>query len=105
MTKMSDLHQECMQDEAYRAAYATAVKKYAFLEEIIRLRKKVKLSQQKIAEKMKTTQAFVARLESGKGNPSLATLQRYADATDSELVITFVPKSSSSAHISRQEES
>ena len=40
---------------------------------------------------MGTTQAVVARLESGKILPSTRTLERFAKATRSRLRITFEP--------------
>ena len=40
---------------------------------------------------MGTTQAVVARLESGRMKPSTRTLERFAKATDSRVRITFEP--------------
>jgi transcriptional regulator with XRE-family HTH domain len=40
---------------------------------------------------MGTSQAAVARLESGRSNPSIKTLQRYAVATGTRLRIVFEP--------------
>jgi hypothetical protein len=41
---------------------------------------------------MKTTQAVIARLEGGGSKPSTRTLERYAEATGSRLLITFEPE-------------
>jgi transcriptional regulator with XRE-family HTH domain len=41
---------------------------------------------------MGTTQAVVARLESGKGLPSTRTLERFAKATQTRLRISFEPR-------------
>jgi len=46
---------------------------------------------------MGTTQAAIARLESGKSLPSTWTLQRFAAATGNRLHIAFAPIQSSSA--------
>ena len=40
---------------------------------------------------MKTTQSTVARLESGRGQPSTRTLARFAKATGHRLKISFEP--------------
>jgi transcriptional regulator with XRE-family HTH domain len=40
---------------------------------------------------MKTTQSTVARLESGRGQPSTRTLVRFAKATGHRLKISFQP--------------
>jgi transcriptional regulator with XRE-family HTH domain len=45
-----------------------------------RLRTKRGLSQQTLAEKSGLSREYVARLETGQHNPSLATLQRLATA-------------------------
>jgi len=50
-------------------------------------------SQAEIAARMGTSQPAVARLEGGKGNPSLATLRRYAEATGTKLKLSFVKAS------------
>jgi len=41
---------------------------------------------------MGTTQAFVARLESGRVMPSTRTLERFAKATHTRLRIRFEPE-------------
>jgi transcriptional regulator with XRE-family HTH domain len=48
-----------------------------------------RLSQAKLARRMKTTQSTVARLESGRGQPSTRTLLRFAKATGHRLKISF----------------
>jgi ribosome-binding protein aMBF1 (putative translation factor) len=47
------------------------------------------LSQVQLAEKLKTSQAAVARLESGRAFPTMTTLQRIADATGHTLTVQF----------------
>ena len=56
---------------------------------LIRARTRAGLTQNEVARRMKTTQAVVARLESGGSKPSTRTLERYADATGSRLRISF----------------
>ncbi|MDT8322003.1 MAG: helix-turn-helix transcriptional regulator, partial [Xanthomonadales bacterium] len=51
-------------------------------------RSRAGLTQAQVAERMGTTQSVVARLESGQ-LPSMKTLQRFADATDSRLHISL----------------
>ncbi|WP_202390346.1 helix-turn-helix domain-containing protein [Tsuneonella aeria] len=47
------------------------------------------LKQAELAERMGTSQSAVARLESGKGRPSVATLEKLAQATGSKLRIAL----------------
>jgi transcriptional regulator with XRE-family HTH domain len=44
-----------------------------------------------VAEAMGTTQAAIARLESGRIKPSTRTLERFAKATGTRLRIRFEP--------------
>jgi transcriptional regulator with XRE-family HTH domain len=51
------------------------------------------MTQEKVAKAMGTTQAVVARLESGKILPSTRTLERFAKATKTCLRISFARES------------
>ena len=55
------------------------------LENLVTWRKQCRLSQQVVAEWMDTTQSAVSELESGRIDPRLSTLQRYARALGKEL--------------------
>ena len=58
----------------------------------VELRHSAKLSQEELAKKAKTTQAVIARLESGKDErvPSIALLARIAQASHARLNISFI---------------
>ena|SRR3989344_9045874 len=56
---------------------------------IRQLRKKNKLSQEKLAHKMKVKREYIARIESGKQNVTLDTLYAIAQATNTEFHFTF----------------
>lgn len=61
--------------------------------EIYKARKKAKLTQQQLAERVGTKQPVIARLEDAdyKGH-SLAMLRRIAEALDTKIEVRFVPK-------------
>jgi ribosome-binding protein aMBF1 (putative translation factor) len=59
---------------------------------IISARMAAGLSQIGLAERLKTSQSNIVRLEKGRSLPSSRTLQKIAKATGHELVISFVPK-------------
>jgi transcriptional regulator with XRE-family HTH domain len=65
---------------------------FEFLDEILKARVSVGLSQADVAARIGTTQSAVARLESpvGKHSPSIATLQRYASALGYRLQVRLV---------------
>lgn len=56
---------------------------------MIDARAKAGLTQEQLAERMHTTQAVIARLESGRVKPSTRTLERIAAATGMKLTISF----------------
>ena len=75
-----------------RAAYDELAEEFEFLDEVLKARAKAGLTQAEVAERMGTTQSAVARLESGsaKHSPSLATLQRYAQALGYRVEVRLV---------------
>ena len=60
---------------------------------MIEARPQAGLTQDQLAERMKTTQSVVARLGGGHVRPSTRTLERYAQATSTRLKISFEPVS------------
>jgi len=52
------------------------------------------MTQEQVDEAMGTTQAVVARLESGRTMPSTGALERFAKATHTRLRISFEPEKS-----------
>ena len=77
---------------AYSKAHAALDEEFALAAALIDARTGADVSQEVIAERMKTSQTAVARLEGGHGNPSVKTLRRYAQATGTRLKISFEPK-------------
>jgi ribosome-binding protein aMBF1 (putative translation factor) len=84
---------EWRKEPAYEAAYAALDEEFALAEALIRARSAAALTQADVARRMGTTQAVIARLESGRSLPSTRTLQRFAAATGTKLRIAFAPAS------------
>jgi ribosome-binding protein aMBF1 (putative translation factor) len=82
---------EWNKDPKYRAEYASLEEEFALAASLIKARSQADMTQEQVAAAMGTTQAVVARLESGKVLPSTRTLARFAKATHSRLRITFEP--------------
>ena len=91
MTRIDVLHKKWLKDREYRKAYETLEEEFALAAAIMKARNRAGLSQAELAQRMKTTQSTVARLESGRGRPSTRTLDRFAKATGHRLKITFEP--------------
>ncbi len=87
--KVSELAAQWMADPAFRAEYAALEEEFAIADALIEAR--AGLTQEQVAERMGTSRTAVVRLEGGRGNPSLKTLQRYAAATGTKLRINFDP--------------
>jgi ribosome-binding protein aMBF1 (putative translation factor) len=90
--RVDDLHKEWMKDPGYRAEYEALEEEFAFDSALIEARTNAGLTQEQLAERMKTTQAAIARLESGRVKPSTRTLERFAKATRHRLRIHFEPQ-------------
>ncbi len=91
MIKISDLHKKWMKNPKYRKEYAALEEEFALIAEVAKARARAGLSQAQLAQRMKTTQSTIARLESGRGRPSTRTLERFAKATGHRLKISFEP--------------
>lgn len=84
-----DAFVEWRKDPAYVAAYDALEEEFALAEALIKARADASMTQEDVAKAMGTTQAAIARLESGRSMPSTRTLQRFAEATGTKLRIRF----------------
>jgi ribosome-binding protein aMBF1 (putative translation factor) len=89
---VEEAFKEWRRDPAYVAAYDALEEEFALASALIKARGDADLTQEEVAQAMGTTQAFVARLESGRVMPSTRTLERFAKATHTRLRITFEPE-------------
>ena len=96
MKKISSMHKNWMKDKSYSKEYDALEAEFALASAMIAARSRAGLTQDQLAQRMKTTQSTVARLESGKTLPSGKTLQKFAEATGSRLKIVFETKKRSS---------
>jgi transcriptional regulator with XRE-family HTH domain len=54
-------------------------------------KRQMALTQGEVAARMGTTQSVVARIESGRGTPSVRTVQRFAHALGVRAVVRMEP--------------
>ena len=85
---------EWRKDPEYVAAHDALEEEFALASALIKARAEADMTQEQVAAAMGTTQAVVARLESGRTRPSTRTLRRFAEATHTKLRISFVPEKS-----------
>ncbi|MCH6576762.1 MAG: helix-turn-helix transcriptional regulator [Alphaproteobacteria bacterium] len=95
MTKVKDLQRKWMKEPDYKSAYAALDDEFQLAKTLIEARKQAGLSQDQLARRMKTSQSYVARIESGQVRPSTNALERFARATGTRLKITFEPAEAS----------
>jgi ribosome-binding protein aMBF1 (putative translation factor) len=91
MTNLKELKKEMLADPKVRSEYDALGTEFAIAEALIRARTHAGMTQADVAEKMKTSQSRVARLEGG-ANASIDTLKRYAEATGTTLSISLDPQ-------------
>lgn len=82
---------EWHRDPEYLREYAALADEFALAAQFIKARGGARLTRQELAERMKISQAYIARLEGGKEKPSTRTLSRFAEATGHRVVIHFEP--------------
>ena len=85
------LHKKWMKNPEYRREYSALAEEFSLTAALIEARSRAGLTQEQVAQRMKTTQAVIARLEGGGSKPSTGTLEKYAEATGSRLKISFEP--------------
>src|SRR3954469_6071973 len=78
-------------DPNYVKAYNALEDEFSLAAAMIKARADTELTQEQLAQRMNTTQAVIARLESGRIMPSTRTLERLAAATGMKLRISFEP--------------
>lgn len=89
MASLSELKSRRDDSEGRRRGYQDAKDAFELGARVRAERKRLKLTQSELAEKMGTTQPTIARLEAGGVTPSLDTLHRAAHALGLELVVDF----------------
>lgn len=89
MTKLDDLKKNWLRNPDVKAEYEALEEEFSIAEALIRARAEADMTQEQVAEKMQTSQSYVAKLESGRVNPSMKALQKYASATGAKLRISL----------------
>lgn len=92
MKNYRQLKAKLLKDKGVRKAYDNLGPEFALIEMIIKRRIEEGLTQRELARKIGTKQSAVSRLESGAYNPSIAFLQKVADALDARLKVSLSGK-------------
>lgn len=94
MSDFQELTNEFMQDDKFKKEkeYEALHPERDITMSLIQARKEAGLTQEELSKKTGISQADISRLENGTRNPSLALLNRIAEALNVTLRIEFVPK-------------
>jgi len=93
MTDVNQLLDEAKKDPEFLKEYEALEEEFSVASALISARAQADMTQQDVAEKMATSQSYIAKLEGGAVSPTMKALRRYADATGSRLKIVFEPSS------------
>jgi transcriptional regulator with XRE-family HTH domain len=87
--KLNDLKKDLLKRPDVRAEYDALAEEFSLAEALIRARSEADMTQTDVAQKMHTSQSYVAKMEGGQVSPSIKALQRYAAATGARLKISL----------------
>ena len=72
-----------------KSEYDKLQPEFSLIQAMIDARVQKKVTQKELADKIGTKQSVISRLETGRGNPSVAFLKKLATALDTRLEIRF----------------
>lgn len=78
-----------MKDPEFRKVHEATRVEFEIARAVIRARLKKGLTQKQLADKLKTRQSVISRVESANTTPSLSFLKRLAQALDISLQVQF----------------
>jgi len=87
-----DLHKSWMRNPEYRREYEKLEPEFQIAKALIEARLKRKVTQAELAERARTGQAVISRLENMNGKPSFSLVQRIAEALGLRLQIRLIPQ-------------
>lgn len=91
MKTLNDIKRKLLAAPEVRGEYDALADEFETAHALIAARARAGLTQSEVAQRMGTTQSAVARLESGRREPSMRTVQRYAQAVGGRVVVRIEP--------------
>ena len=92
MGDLQNLTKELLKDQEFKKEFEKLQSERDLTMSLVRARKEAGLTQEELSKKTGISQADISMLENGTRNPSLALLNRIAEAMNSELIIDIVPR-------------
>ena len=88
--KWNEYKAKKLENPVFKQAYDELEVEYAIMNEMLRAREELGMSQQELSTKTGITQPDISKLENGKANPSIGTLKKIAGAFGKKLLVQFV---------------
>jgi DNA-binding XRE family transcriptional regulator len=85
---ISELLKEELNNDESNEKYNSLRKEYELIEQIVRIRKNLNITQAELAEKANVSQQAISRLEKEKHIPKIDTLLKIVDGLGLKLVLT-----------------
>ncbi|ALS98918.1 helix-turn-helix domain-containing protein [Lacimicrobium alkaliphilum] len=82
---LQNLKQRALDNPEVKAEYDDLESEFNLIDKLLTMRTTAGLTQEQVAERMKTQKSNISRLERGNANPSWATLLKYAHACGFDL--------------------
>ena len=77
----------------FTEAFNALALEYQLVDQLLRARKRSGLTQEAVAQRMKTAKSAVSRMEGSLPRaPTIKTLQRYANAVGCEVQVKLIPR-------------
>ena len=92
MDDFEKLKKKLMRNPAFRKEQEATRVEFESARAVIRARIEKGLTQKQLAEKLKTRQSVISRVENAKTVPSLSFLKRLAQVLDASLQVQFKPQ-------------
>lgn len=84
------MENDLLKDIEFKTEYEKLKPRYEAIEQIIRARKELNMTQSELAKRVGTQKSNISRLESGNYNPSLDFLVKVSEALGKSLVVQLV---------------
>ena len=90
---LKNFKKKALKDPEVKKEYDLLSPAYELRKQLIKIRKEAGLTQEKLAEILKTNKSNISRLENvnSKISPKLSTIEEYAKAAGCKLEINFIP--------------
>ena len=79
-----------LEDPEFKKEWDAHETEYQIMHEMMKARIEAGMTQKQLSERTGINQSNLSRIESGMGNPSIATLERIASALGKKVSISFV---------------